>query len=601
MGFEAQPLSADEVTERIAALRTANAPTFRDRMRIRQIMNGGADAILALLGPTAAAKLDAQDLPIVNMFDSGITKVAQRLGRPPDAKVDPVNDQKTERKAARKREDILATLDYQSRMPSMLPWAGRWLPGYSFQPWVIQEGKGRNGVPYAKAEIRNPFDCFPGQWGPDQQPEEIAFVRVTSKRKLARQYPMYEAALERKSKSVSMGPFGFTGGGIWSAGRTAWEGQPGADAAMLGEYMDSSGTYLMALDEDVLLDWVPNPLDSGPAFSLARRPSFDVSKGQYDHYVGVMAMFAKLNILAYLASEDAVFRETNIVGDMISDKYRRGRKATNFFTPGTRVERPTADVAFQTFTQIDRIERHLRIGTNYSVVQDSESPNSFATGRALDKLTDSGSANITEYQDQLRFALEVIDSRRLEWEEKMYGGRKKPMQANVRGNAIVGDYRPTKDIAGHYETRRVYGVMAGWDEPEKIVTGLQLIQGEILDTETMQENLDGLENLPKINQRIRRRKTENRLYDVLSQRAAEGDPKAAMAMVDILSDPDKIDEILKTFYTPDEPEMSPEEAALAAAGGGDPADVVPPEPVTTTLSRILGGQADAGVQTVGRI
>jgi hypothetical protein len=386
----------------------------------------------------------------------------------------------------------------------------------------------------------------------------------------------------------------------------AWEGPAGSDAVLLAEYIDSSGTYLMALDHDFLLDHVPNPLGSGPAFALARRPSFDQAKGQYDHLIGLMGMMAKLNVLAYMATEDAVFRETNIIGDMISAKYRRGRMATNFFATGTRVEKPTADVSFQVFNQIDRVERQLRIGANYSVVEDSESPNSFATGRGLDKLTEAPSINVGEYQTQMGFALELIDAKRLEWEERMYGSQLKEISANVRGTQINESYRPSKDIAGRYESRRVYGVMAGWDEPDKIVTGLQLLQAELIDHETMQDNLDGLENRTRVNDRIRQRKTEDRIYDILSQRASDGDPKAEMALVEIMSNPTDITEILTKFYTPEEPEMSPEEQALAAGlgGGGGPGGpgVVPPDDVSTVLSRLMsGGQADAGVQTVGRL
>jgi hypothetical protein len=606
---EAHMLDSDELAERIHNLRQAHAPFMRDRIRIRQIMNGGPDAIRALLGNKAAAKLGSEDLPVVHLMDSGLTRLAQRLGRAPDVRVDPsvLKDTKGEKRGAEKRERILAGLDYQARLMLTMPYAGRWLPGYSFVPWTIVEGRGRSGESYAKAEIRNSFDCFPGQWGPDSQPEEIAFIRLASKRRLARQYPTYAAKLEAVASGPQYGPTGFGGaGGIWSPGRMAWEGPAGSDAVLLAEYIDSSGTYLMALDHDFLLDHVPNPLGSGPAFALARRPSFDQAKGQYDHLIGLMGMMAKLNVLAYMATEDAVFRETNIIGDMISAKYRRGRMATNFFATGTRVEKPTADVSFQVFNQIDRVERQLRIGANYSVVEDSESPNSFATGRGLDKLTEAPSINVGEYQTQMGFALELIDAKRLEWEERMYGSQLKEISANVRGTQINESYRPSKDIAGRYESRRVYGVMAGWDEPDKIVTGLQLLQAELIDHETMQDNLDGLENRTRVNDRIRQRKTEDRIYDILSQRASDGDPKAEMALVEIMSNPTDITEILTKFYTPEEPEMSPEEQALAAGlgGGGGPGGpgVVPPDDVSTVLSRLMsGGQADAGVQTVGRL
>ena len=38
--------------------------------------------------------------------------------------------------------------------------------------------------------------------------------------------------------------------------------------------------------------------------------------------------------------------------------------------------------------------------------------------------------------------------------------------------------------------------MAGFDEPQKIVTGLQLLQAGVIDVETA-DNIDGLENVQK--------------------------------------------------------------------------------------------------------
>ena len=61
---------------------------------------------------------------------------------------------------------------------------------------------------------------------------------------------------------------------------------------------------------------------------------------------------------------------------------------------------------------------------------------------------------------------------------------------------------------GSYKTRRVYGAMAGYDEPQKIVTGLQLLQAGIIDKQTLQENLDGLDNLVRVNDRITKEKAE---------------------------------------------------------------------------------------------
>ena len=84
-----------------------------------------------------------------------------------------------------------------------------------------------------------------------------------------------------------------------------------------------------------------------------------------------------------------------------------------------------------------------------------------------------------------------------------------------------------------YKTRRVYGVMAGFDEPTKIVSGLQLLQAGIIDKETLQENMDGLDNVQKINDRILKDEAERTLFETLKVQASQGDPKATMALVQI--------------------------------------------------------------------
>lgn len=598
-------LGAEAVAERVDDLIGAWSPAMTDRLRIRQLMDGGREAIVALLGPRGAARLGGDDLPVAHLMDAGLQRLAQRLGRMPDVRVDPAGhrDSEANRKAAEKRQRLIQGLDYQTRLELTLPYAARWLPGYGFACWTITEGLGRNGERYAKAEVRNSFDAYPGQWGPDSQPAEVAFVRLVSKRKLSRQYPVYAAALEKLSGRA----WGGTYNRVWTPGQYNWEGQS-SDMVQVAEYIDASGTYLLALDTRVLLDVVPNPLETAPAFVFARRPSFNKLGGQYDHVIGLMSMMAKLNVLAYIATEDATFRETNIIGDLIGKRYERGRFATNFFSPGTQIERPTADVAFQTFTQIDRIERQLRIGANYPITEDAESPTRWVTGRGLDELSTAVSANVREYQTALSTAIESLDARRLEWEERVYGMTEKRVTGNVAGMSISEKYRPAQAIAGNYDSRRVYGVMAGWDEPEKIVTGLQLLSVEALDLETFQDNLDGLENKTVIAERNRKRRAENGMWEILVARAAEGDPKAQMALVEIHNSPGQLEKILSKFYTPEEPEMSPEEQMMAMAmmgGGGPPGGAAPmggpPEGVSTVLSRILGGEASSGAQTVTRV
>jgi hypothetical protein len=165
-------------------------------------------------------------------------------------------------------------------------------------------------------------------------------------------------------------------------------------------------------------------------------------------------------------------------------------------------------------------------------------------------------------------------------------------------------YRPSVDINGDYRTRRVYGAMATFDDQTKIITGLQLLQPGVLDVETLQENIDGLDNIPLINQRNDARQAQETLFERLRMRA-EQDPLADAALVEIMDKPEDKAEILKKYFTPQEPEMSPEEEAFAQPPMMPGAEGMPPgmpPPISTAMSRIEGGgAAEAGVQTVGRL
>jgi hypothetical protein len=284
---------------------------------------------------------------------------------------------------------------------------------------------------------------------------------------------------------------------------------------------------------------------------------------------------AKINVMSIIAMEDAVFTETNISGEIESGQYRKGRFAVNYLAPGTQVSKPASNVPYQIFQQIDRIERQLRVGGSYPVSDDSQSPLSFATGRGLEELGASMSLMIREYHTVMADAAEMIDFKRLEWDEKMYGGSSKQLSGYYKNTFFSETYDPEKDIAGAYKTRRVYGAMAGYDEPQKIVTGLQLLQAGIIDTQTLQENLDGLDNIVRVNERITKEKAEKVLFDSLLAQAQQGDAKATMAVIQIRKNPDDMSTILDKFYTAEDPEI-PEQEQELLGGASLPPQGAPP-------------------------
>jgi hypothetical protein len=558
------PLNSEQIAEKVDYLRAINQEGMLDRSRIRDIMNGGEAAVRALLGDKM--NVEYNQLPAPNLFLTALERFAQKLGRAPDLKVDLLNDNDSQRakKKSEKVERIVTSYDKFSKLHKQLPQAARWLPGYGFVVWTLTHKRDRNGNPYPYAELQDSFNCYPGNFGNDQEPNELAIIRRVPHGILAEQYPeskQYIYAQNEKQQSAYSVLIETT------ERQGSWANSTGQGKVVV-EFRDKEGTYIFLPENNKIIDFIPNMLSSGPCFVVAKRYSFDQMQSQFQHITGLMANMAKINILGTIAMEDAVFTETNIVGEIESGKYRKGRGAVNYFAPGSSVSKPVNNLPYQLFQQVDRLERHLRLGAAYPVSDDGQSPNSFVTGRGLEELGQSASLHVREYQGILKEAMEQLDAKRLEYDEIMFPDKRKPIAGMHNGTAFKEMYTPTSDIAEMYDTRRVYGVMAGFDEPQKIITGLQLKQQGIIDTQTLQENMDGLDNITKIKDRINAEKAETVLFESLMSQAAQGNPQATLAAIEIRKNPQNMTDILDKFYTAEGEEPSEEELALLGQQGG---------------------------------
>ncbi len=584
-------MDASELQDKITQLHYDNQDAYATRGRIRSIMNGGPSGILALLGDQIKGFQDWQ-VPVPNLMSTGLEHLAQKIGRIPNLKIDIPNDRDSERskQKAEKMSRIISAYDENQRLDIQMPQVGRWLPGYGFAVWVIREKKDANGVPYPCAELRDPYNCFPGYFGADQQPKEMSIVRRVPKYALAKVYPNFKKQIYDKDMGTGLSIGSGSASPYTDSYSGSWANSNG-QGDLISEYYCEEGTYIFHMSSGTVFDFIPNPLKSGPAFVVAKKFSFDQLQGQYDQIIGLMAAMAKINVMSIIAMEDAVFTETNISGELESGQYRKGRFAVNYLAPGTQVSKPASNVPYQIFQQIDRVERQLRIGGAYPVTDDSQSPLSFATGRGLEELGASMSLMIREYHTIMSDAIEQTDAKRLEWDNIMYGGKPKQLSGYSNNKFFSEKYDPEKDIGFNYKTRRVYGAMAGYDEPQKIVTGLQLLQAGIIDTQTLQENMDGLDNIVRVNERITREKADKVLFDTLLSQSQAGDQRATMAIVEIRKNPGDVENILDKFFTPQEPQMTEEELSFVeeAGPGGQSLPPQGPPPGIAQMLQGMGG------------
>ena len=550
----------NDILERTLNLKKMHDDALVDRQRFRAIMNGGTDGIAALLGEKMN-NMDSELLPAPNLLVSALDRLAQKIGRVPalDVHVTNPRDSVRHKNKKDKLERIVTAFDKMQRLDLQLPQVARWLPGYGFAVWVITSKPDANGNMYPCAELRNPYDCFPGYYGNMQEPQELAIIQKVPVKNLISMYPELKAYFEADNKETQEQFYNisynqYTNDGSWENTNESGE--------VIVEYMNAEGTYILHPASKKIVDFVPNPLKSGPAFVIAKRFSFDKLQGQFDQVIGLMASMAKINILSVIAMEDAVFTETNIIGELESGQYRKGRNSINYLSPGSQVVKPVNNLPYQLFESVGRLERQLRVVAGYPVQDDAISPNSFVTGRGLEELEAGVGAMVSEYHTILENALQEVDSKRLELDETLFSKKRKPISGTYKGASFSESYTPATDIDKNYVTKRKYGAMASFDAPNKIITGLQLLQAGIIDKETMQQEMDGLENLSQINERITKQKTEEILFSMLLQQSQQGDKGAMMAVVEIYNNPKDIGDILEKYFTASGEEPSPQEQAV---------------------------------------
>ena len=237
------PLDSDKLYDQVDYLRVINQEQMIDRSRIRDIMNGGDAAVKALLGNTM--NVEYHELPAPNLFLTALERFAQKLGRSPDLKVDIFNEKDSERarKKSEKLERIVVSYDKYQKLNKQLPQVGRWLPGYGFVVWTIGHKRDKNNNAYPYGELRDPFSCYPGVFGNDQQPKELAIISRVPHTVLAEQYPeakQYIFAQEENDNGFQ-NPYSALMDSTDRAG--GWANSTG-HGKVLVEYFDKEGTYI---------------------------------------------------------------------------------------------------------------------------------------------------------------------------------------------------------------------------------------------------------------------------------------------------------------------------------------------------------------------
>ncbi|MCR4330318.1 MAG: hypothetical protein NUV49_00290, partial [Patescibacteria group bacterium] len=249
-------LSRADLVERVVELRNQHSATLPERTRIRAVLDGGPDGMRALLGDKI--KGIGSDIPAPNLIASAMEHLAQKLSDTPILRADPparVRDENVAQEKAEKRERIVENYDEICKLDLQLPYIARWLIGYGYAAWVIRDWKSPDGHRYPFAELRDPWDIYPGYWGPSHEPADLAAIRRVPARAMAAIFPEYAERLLSGGRPAGQ----WSGGGlVLDPTRGSSENPAGAGLEVI-EYYNAEGTWIYVPEKDLLVDYQPNP------------------------------------------------------------------------------------------------------------------------------------------------------------------------------------------------------------------------------------------------------------------------------------------------------------------------------------------------------
>jgi hypothetical protein len=330
-----------------------------------------------------------QDPVVGNLIWAAARTIAQRVGRHPRISVAAMRKETDDAANADAQDHEIQLLDDLDKFNfrALLPQAAYWLVTHDLMPLVVRPSPREFKVPVI--ECKDPLTCYPGTvWPHKPEVYDVLFAERMPVHQAARTYPNVRSALSLMEPDRER-----------------------MDYITLGEYWDTEGLTVAILEPQAkVVDFFPSPLPGTICTFLGRGFSPDLDfHGQFDHVVPILISQAKLTSLVMALAERNVFAETNIFAELASNqtKYAWGPDAVNYFMPGpgARVEKSINNMSPQVFSELDRLERELRLGGGFPGQLSGEPVATIATGKGIEELTVTVDDNVSYWQNVLQDVL----------------------------------------------------------------------------------------------------------------------------------------------------------------------------------------------------
>lgn len=486
--------------------------------KVRRILTGSYDTSFKGL-------VQEGEEPVVpNIIYSAWRSFTHQIGQMPKLFGVSRLDSPTAQSRAEKHEQRIKSRLEAMRFRSLMPQAASWFVAHGLQPFTLTFDPALGS---SRVMARDPLTCYPDTvWPNKAHLEDCIFI-----------------SKYKPSQAIALFP---EIGGLLSR----YDDEP-REVEITELVLPQVTIVAMTEPESYILREFKNPFGITPVW-VARDISPDLDfHGQFDQLVPILVAQARLMALAVSYAEQQVAAETVIVGEVTSNQGRwaTGPGAVNQIQPqqGASVQKLNNNMSPQVFQEIDRFERAMRISGPFPSSLSGESSTTWATGRGIEKLSESVDFEVSSKQEILAATLgEVFNA--------------------------IPDFERAYGIIDPHFSKDVYVVptFAFGASPVNAVRLMQLNQTGLMSTQTTRNQLPEIEDAQAEEQQVTIERLREALVANLQGQAGQGqaDPDLLLSLIkDIREKKTPIEEAYATFQKAQQEQMASLLGGAPAEGG----------------------------------
>ena len=550
--------TVEEISTRVRYLRRESQERDQRWTDVREVRKGNINKVFPGLFP--------EDYPkpmVANFIDIAARDVAEVIAPLPAFNCNATNAVSDRaRQRADKRTMIVAGYRDQSRLQTnMFTGADRYIT-YGMVPFVVE-------IDYEKKtpiiRVDDPYSSYP---------EFDRFGRLQSYTKrylktiedLCMEFPEHESVIRGRYR------------------------QGGQNAQLdLIRYHDKDQTVLFLPErKDFVLAKSKNPIGKIMVV-CAIRPGIDsheTMRGQFDDVLWVQVARSRFATLSLEAAQKSVQAPFALPADV--NVLEIGPDSTIRSAQPEKIRRVDLNVPPGLFQESSALDQELRVGARYPEGRLGQQSGSIVTGRGVEALMGGFDTQVKTAQNVLAGAFRDVMELCFMVDETVFGNVEKTVRGVDAGSPYEITYTPSKDIAGEHIVDVTYGLMAGLNPNQALVFGLQARGDQLISRDFLRRQMPWEVNVTLEEQKIEIEKMRDALISAVSGYAQAipalaqqgGDPGEVLtklaAIIEGRSKGRSLEDIVTEAFAPPEPVApapgSPEEAMMAAQGGGMPSE-----------------------------